>query len=393
MNPERPLKTIFPDSSWAKRLAIKALRLYAKTLPQNPPPFPPPGDAHVKILIQSMGGIGNTLMATPLIAATRKLYPNAQIDLLTTPAAAELLRTNPNLSNVLADQDGDDHSTAGYRALQRRIRSVRYDAVLLSLNAVTFRFAARSVLARIPNRIIHAYPFHSYDDFTSAFTSRVPRDNEAHDVVNNLELLRALSGEEASVERLALTISNDELAQARNTLTALGWDDSKKTVALCPGSSGWMSFKRWPLESYISLARKVVSELAGTNVIVFSGPDEESELPTWKRELPEDHCIVVTGLSLRAYAGALTLCNAVVTNDSLPMHMCAALQVHSIALFGPTNPKRTGPWMSPSTVMEAKTDFTPYVEIPYPPDPAQFPASMQTITIDDVFHAVRTHLE
>jgi len=340
-----------------------------------------------------MGGIGNTLMATPLIAAVRKLYPQARIDLLTTPSAAALLTKSTDITNILADQDGDDHSLIGYWRLQRRIRSVRYDVALLTLNAVTFRFAIRSVLARIPTRVIHAYPFHSYDDYTPAFSNAVQRNSEIHDVECNLDLIRAISGSEIEAGALSLTLTSDGSANAAQRLADRGWDAEKKTVALCPGSSGWMSFKRWPLDSFIQLAKAIAADQEAVNLIVFSGPDEKDEVSKWKQELSGSGFILVEGLSLPVYAGALTHCDVVVTNDSLPMHMCAALQVPTVALFGPTDAKRTGPWKCPTTILEAQTEFTPFVTIPYPPDPAQFPESMPTITVTDVHEAVRGYID
>lgn len=392
MDTQEPLKTIVPNSSLAKRVAIRALRLYGKTLPKNPLPFPPPGNAEVRILIQSMGGIGNTLMATPLIAATRTLYPNAQIDLLTSPGAAHLLAKDPHLSNLIPEQSGDDHSKSRYRQINRILRGSGYDAALLTLNAVTFRFAARSVLARIPWRLIHAYDFRSYDDYTSAFTHHVPRNKGAHDVECNIDLLRVLSGAEAGADELTLVLGEDENREARDTLISLGWEDTTPTVGLCPGSSGWMAFKRWPLNSYIELAKKIVNSIKKVNLVTFLGPDERDEVPVWKRELQGLSTILVEGLPLLPYAGALSLCNVVITNDSLPMHICAALQVPTVGLFGPTNANQTGPWKCPATVIVADTDYAPYFRIPYPPNPSRFPDCMSSITTGEVLAAVMDRL-
>jgi len=385
--PTAPLKTIFPESSLAKRAAIAALRLYGKTLPKNPPPFPPPGDAEVKILIQSMGGIGNTLMATPLIHATRELYPKARIDVLTSPGAAELLKKEPDIDSVISEQEGNDYSKTAYWRMIRDLYRSHYDAALLTLNAVTFRFAARSVLARVPIRLIHEYAFQSHDDFTSAFSKVIPKRSEAHDVECNLDLLRFLSGTSTEAGPLRIHLDDSEITEARQVLLKCGYNPERQTVAVCPGSSGWMSFKRWPLGSYIGLVKKLLINNENLNVLCFSGPDEKDEVDQWIDSVQSERFFLVRGLGLRTYAAAIKWCDVIVTNDSLPMHLAAALQRPVVALFGPTDPKRTAPWMCRSTVLCSPADFVPYFRIPYSPAPDQFPPSMDLITVDSVYKA------
>lgn len=381
------LETIFPPSRTAKRLATKTLRAYAKTL-RRPPAFPPPGDAAPKILILSHGGIGNTLMATPLIAAAREMYPNARIDVLTSPGAAVLLATNPHASNVIADQDGDDIGLAAYWRINRILRKGRYDAALSTVNATTFRFAVRPVLARIPIRVIHAYAFHPNDDYTTAFTHRIPHVTDEHDCIKNLNLLRAISGEVADAGPLVLGIPSDKVAGARRALGALGWTGEGKTVGLCSGSSTWMAFKRWPHTSYVRLARMLIGAYPDLRILAFCGPEEAAEAEAWKREFDDPRLIPVQGLDLMTYAGALTCCDATVVNDSLALHICAARQVPTVALYGPTSPAQTGPWKCRSTIVTPQGGCEPFCRFPYTPNPAHFPDYMAAISPDEVMDQV-----
>lgn len=385
---DQPERTIFPESGRAKRILTRALRGYALTLPAHPAPLPPPGAAPVRLLIQSMGGIGNTLMATPLVAALRGLYPAAQIDILTTPGAARFLEGNPHADAIIADQDGGEYSTAGYLRVQGILRRNRYDAALLTLNAVTFRFAIRTVLARVPIRAIHRYPFKPYDDYTPTFTHRVEKDPARHDVENNLALLREITGTAVEPGPLAIALDETLRAAAAEALGAQGWDPARPAVGLCPGSSGWMAFKRWPLEHYIDLARAIIEASAEVQVLVFTGPEELGELPAWEGAGLGNRCRAITGLPPRGYAAAIERCACIVTNDSLPMHLAAAVQCPVVALFGPTNPVQTGPWQTRARVLTPEVDFIPYLRIPYPLDPGQFPPCMHLITPDQVAEAV-----
>lgn len=386
-NPLSSEQTIFPPSSYGKRGAIALVRLYGRTLPSSPGILEP-GPNPVRILVQSMGGIGNTLMATPLLRAIREIYPNARIDLLTSPGAACLLQKTPGITEIISDQGGDDHSLSGYWRIQQRLRRTRYDAALLTLNAVTFRFAVRSVLARVPRRVIHHYAFEPYDDYTSAFSHRVPHDPlHQHDVEANLALLQALSGVSVPPGSLLLPLDGETRTRSHEKLRAAGLREDVPTVTLCPGSSGWMSFKRWPLERYIALARRLRERHPDWNLLVFSGPEEAEERERWRKETASLRILLIYGLSLPEMAAALSRTTVTVANDALFMHVSAALQRPVVALFGPTPSTRTGPWQCPATVIHSEP-YQPYFRIPYPPSPSLFPDYMQTIPVEKVMAAV-----
>src|SRR5690606_27649768 len=123
------------------------------------------------------------------------------------------------------------------------------------------------------------------------------------------------------------------------------WSGGRPTVALCPGSTRSRTDKRWPAERYVALARELLADYRDLSILFFCGPDEVEDVRVFRQALPDPRVTVVTELGLPAYAAALSLCDAAVSGDSLPVHLCAALQVPLVALFGPTDPRRTGPWM------------------------------------------------
>lgn len=349
---------------------------------RDPGPLPPTDSPDVRILIQSMGGIGNTLMATPLIAETRRLFPRARIDVLTSPAAAELLKNDPDITHVLTDRGTGSESVS----LSCRIRAARYDAAIVALNSHLSKFALRIVLGGVRRRLMHAYPFKPYDDFSSAYTHVLPRPDERHDVECNLDLLRCLTGADCVAGPLRLHLPNSAKDEARAHLSAFGWNADRSSVALCPGSTGWMHFKRWPLTHAMALADRLVNDAGDRHVVVFCGPDEADDAQAWRARDAHDRLHIVDNLPLSVYAAALSLMSAIVANDSLPMHLAAALQTPVVTLFGPTDPVRTGPWRCRAEIIQA--EGAPYYALPYPYDPAQFPDLMATIPPERVYDAV-----
>ncbi len=336
------------------------------------------------VLVQSIGGLGNTLMATPLLRALRLTLPEARIDLITSPGAAELLAGAQGVDRIVIDPLYTHGGLRLLRAYRRLLAEEGYDWCIHTLNAVIFKGILGVAATRIPRRVGHAYSFSRWEDHTRLFTDVVPIDPSRHDVENNLQLLRPVLGSVPNSGALELTLPEESFDEARTRLAERGWDPSRPTIGLSPGSSGWMSFKRWPEESYRELARRLLGEGNEPNVMVLCGPDEADAAERWRESLG-DRVIVVEGLPIRAFAATLRCCDVVVCNDSLPVHLCAALGVPTVALYGPTDPARTGPWRAPGVVVTPEGDWRPWFHLPNPPDPATQPDYMARIGVDRVF--------
>ena len=382
------MKTIFPKPGLAKKAVVQLARLYSTTLPRPTEIIPPTESSSLRILVHSQGGIGNTLMATPLLAGMRLVYPNAQIDLLVPPVTAELLKSNTRVNRIISDQGGYDYSLRRYLQKVREIYKTRYDAVVQPLNAIVLRFAIRSAIARVPVRISHRYNFDRLDDFSFIHSRTIAKESGVHDVVNNMQLLELLSGTSVCPGPLELSVSNREIDAFKQSAPDEFMSASYR-VGIFPGSSTWMSFKRWPIDKYIALAKEICSSLPGSRICVFYRPDEDrSDISNWKSEIDCNRLQIFDSLSLDSYAAAVSQLNIVIANDSLPMHLACALQRPVVALFGPTDPVATGPWMSHSRIVTPSEDYPPYFRMPYPLHPAQFPNYMDAIPVERVMTAV-----
>jgi lipopolysaccharide heptosyltransferase II len=381
-------KTIFPKAGIAKRLLTRAIRTYAKTLSSGPGFIEPSDSDSLKFLIHSMGGIGNTIMATPLMSALRKSFPRARIDLLTSPGAVAILKGFDGVSELIADSAESAQGLAQYIQLERRLLSSRYDAALLPLNAITIRLAARTTFARIPIRVCHRNSFRLEDDINGTYTNLVERRQGIHDVDCNLDLLKSLCGGGCEVGPMSIPISAHDIESAGEALQQAGFERGRVTIAFCPGSSGWMSFKRWPLPSFLELARRLLNEQPEWRIALFLGPDEIEEAERWTMPEFKKNAFVVKNMPMKQYAAALGTMSLVVANDSLPLHIASALQVPVVALFGPTNPHHTGPWGCRNRILLSGNTHSGYFELPYPLDPSQFPDVMADIPVDDVLQNV-----
>ena len=121
-------------------------------------------------------------------------------------------------------------------------------------------------------------------------------------------------------------------------LSEMGFDPGRRWIALCPGAR-WRS-KQWSLESFTTLVNKFNSKNIRFAVI---GGMEDRVMGKHLGEL--DRVIDLTGrTTLCEMVEWLRVCSVVVTNDTGPMHVAAALNTPVVALFGPTDPRLTGPY-------------------------------------------------
>lgn len=361
-----------------RRIAIEAARIFVRRRAASGHGGDP------AILVQSVGGIGNTIMATPMLRALRGAIPGARIHLMTSPGAAELLAGTHEMDRIVVDPIYTHGGPKLISAYRRLLVDERYDWCIHTLNAVIFKAVLGVAAGRIPRRAGHAYDFSRWEDHTRLFTDIARIDPTRHDVENNLALLKPLLGQVTEPGPLELDLAEHRVENAKQHLVGLGWDPARATVGLSPGSSGWMSFKRWPEESYRELAGRLIGEPNRPNVVVLCGPDEADVAGRWRERLG-DRVIIIEGPPIRAFAATLRCCNVVVCNDSLPVHLCAALGVPTVALYGPTDPARTGPWRGPGVVVTPEGDWRPWFHLPDPPNPATQPDYMSRIGVDQVF--------
>lgn len=113
-------------------------------------------------------------------------------------------------------------------------------------------------------------------------------------------------------------------------------------VGLFPGAEFGPS-KRWPYERWIGLAQALRREVPGIQVVLVAGPDEVWLVVPIHEQTGRIHPVVGPDLDLGRLASVLGHLDLLVTNDSGPMHVAAALGVACVALFGPTDPRRTSP--------------------------------------------------
>ncbi|MFN0069090.1 MAG: lipopolysaccharide heptosyltransferase II, partial [Limisphaerales bacterium] len=312
-----------------------------------------------RLLVRGVNWLGDAVMTTPALLRLRAALPAARVTLLTPAKLAQLWTTHPAVDEVLPLAAGE-----GVFAAARRLRAGRFDAALILPNSP--RSALEAWLARIPRRLGLARPWRTWmltqplpprpDEIrmkkrsigeihaalAAPFTihhSPFTQSLAAHHVHHYLHLAAALGADPAPVAP-QLSLAPDEQAQARAGLPGVAPATGTLWAGLNPGAE-YGPAKRWPAERFVAAAREV-SERTGCRWAIFGGARDVELAAGIAAELPGS--VNLAGrTTLRELMVALAACRVLLTNDTGPMHVAAALGVPVVVPFGSTSPELTGP--------------------------------------------------
>jgi len=256
--------------------------------------------------------LGDVVLTTPLLSALAAHH--GPVDVVTTPVAAPLLETHPAVRQVIPyDKRGSDRGWAGVRRLARRLRTERYERAYLPHRSL--RTATLAMLARIPSRIGFS------GGWSFLYTAAGPKPSVGHESDRLLALADEASG--AYPPHLRATAADEQAATAII---------DGAFIALAPGSI-WGS-KRWPY--YPELAARLAADVA---VVVVGGQDDVElgdAIVAAIRPSGRPAVNACGRLTLRESAALIGRASALVTNDSAPLHLAAAMGTPIVGLFGPT---------------------------------------------------------
>lgn len=294
-----------------------------------------------RVLFIRTDRLGETLLNLPAVAAITAALPDASVSLLVHPDLQPLLAGLPGVSEVLADQAGGSWWHRAWR-LSRRLSGRRFDAAIVSNPKKELHAAVW--LARIPVRV-------GYDrKWGGLLTHRIPDRKtlgDRHEVEYNFDLVRALDLPVQILPWRFPSLSHEQAELFRLPELA-GLRPSDLLVAVHPFTSN--PAKQWPPERF----RELIGRLAQTTRVVVIGGAAERERAA--AVVPERGAIDAVGrLSLRQSAALLQRARLLISNDSGPVHLAAAVGTPVLALFGaahgPAGPGRWGPWGEGHTVL------------------------------------------
>lgn len=341
-----------------------------------------------KFLIIKVSSLGDVIHALPALATLRANHPSAHIAWLVEKPYKDLLYNNPHLDEIIVirtrywRKNWTLETFGEIRDTIAKLRKHRFDVALdmqglIKTGLIAFLSGARQRLGL--NRKNCREPLNAL--FTNKRAPFV--DKGSHVVDINLNLIRLAGGTQSGSQPHRLEVP-EEIQVKVDVFFQENPDLSAKPIAVINPGAGFPT-KLWKLDRFAKLADRIAKE-QGLHILLAWGPDEKpmaeriADLMTEKSWIAPKTTIQES-IALFKHAALMISC------DSGPLHLCAAMGIPTVSIFGPTDPARNGPYGSNHQVV-------------YKEQPCSFcwkktcaietHDCMEQVEVDDVFQAVKT---
>lgn len=291
-----------------------------------------------RIALLKPSALGDIVHSLPVLSALKELYPASSIDWIVNASFEPLIAGHPDLRATVPFQRGTFRKglwpSLRYAAqFAGRLRKNRYDLVV-DLQGL-LRTGIMAAATGAPVRVGFANAREGSRHF---YTHRVevPDAESIHAVDRYWRIVEALGGGHLA-KRFHVPIQPSELEVLEREFV----EYPRPWIAIAPGSK-WLT-KRWPPAHFATLANRARAEFGGTCFLV--GAAEDAALAVEFRRFAEGASVDLTGrTSLPKLAALLSRCDAMLANDTGPLHLAAALGTPCIAPYTCTKVAKHGPY-------------------------------------------------
>ena len=319
-----------------------------------------------KILVILPNWLGDAIMATPAIELLSKYHPDARFTFVGSYVSIEALKHHPKCERAIVDETK--------KASNRFLATYKLAKELGEFHlAITFRNQLHSsLLLRFTNTVICLAKQSWHSMFLLSHTPKIKADK--HLVLQYAELAMInVDTYEDDIDSLKLFIEAKQ--------------HEKPTLGLNAGAT-YGSAKRWYPERFAEVAHAFSEQF---NIIIFGGPNEVEMAGEIEDNLISLNVGNFTNLAgktnIQELCANIAGCSLFITNDSGPMHVAAAYQVPTVAIFGPTKHKETSQWMNEkSKIVREDMDCAPCMKRECP---LKHHECMKNITASKVIEAVK----
>jgi len=343
------------------------------------------GSGKVNILIVKLSAIGDVVHTLPSLAALRRCYPEAHITWVVEEASSDLISNHPDLDRIIISRrkcwienlkkfDNIKATIADIRLFVRTLRDRKYDLV------IDFHGLFKSSMIVLLSGGKRKMGYDSMQEFSGLFlTERIPEDMEKHAVDRYLDFIRYL-GADADNPEFNITVTEENKTRIESLLKAADVDINGPFVAVNPVA--FWDTKLWEDDRFAGLCDRIIKELKCR--VVFTGGKGQGGIERIQSMMVSLSVNMEGQTTLRDLAYLYSLSRLLITTDSGPMHIAAAMNTPTVALFGPTDPSRTGPYGNGHTIVRKEMPCSPCFL-----KKCDTKRCMEEIGVDEVFEAVK----
>ncbi len=303
--------------------------LKRKKMPANPS----------RILIMRSAGIGDVLMSTALVRAIRLAYPNAHITYLVGEWSAPAIKNNPDIDEIITYHDEIifKKKIAGTIEIIKQIKSKKFEIAIILDKAWEWNMLA--FLFGIPFRIGFERKGEGFaNNFNVVFEGKKYELEYYRDIAN-------LAGAKNAPKHMYMYPKPADIKKIQKILSKHKINP-KKLIVISPGGAKnpgqELAEKRWPAQNYAKVADLLIQKKY--SVVLLGGKTDKEINKKVLQNMKRKPALNIAGeLSLSESAALLSKSRLMITHDSGPMHLGAAMNTTIVAIFGPTDPKRFAP--------------------------------------------------
>jgi len=308
-----------------------------------------------RILIVKPSSLGDVVHALPTVARIRRRFPDAHIAWVVNESLASLLQHSPVINELVPFHR---QQLSKFPSLLKQLRAGKFNIV------VDLQGLLRSGIMTFATRALRRIGLSDAREGSRMFYNEIVTVPRVHAVDRYLKTAEYLGCTDAAVE-FPLGVADAPRE---------GW------IAINP-SARWET-KLWGVERYRALAERLPRER-----VVFTGSASEA---VWINRLSEGFTSKAGQTDLLELAEFYSRCSVVITNDSGPMHIAAAVGTPVVAIFGPTDPMLTGPYGKQHVVLRAGVHCSPCLKDRCSHQPLM--ECMEKITVEQVVTEIQRYL-
>jgi lipopolysaccharide heptosyltransferase II len=358
------LKSLLKDTYLRSRRALLWLFVFLRKTTV-------PSKSEIKrVLFLRHDRIGDMVLSTAALKALRRGYPHAKITVLASERNFEILKHNPNVDKVLIYK--------GIPWFIREIRTQCYDLVIDPFVTYELKQALMTYLSGGKYRI--GFEEAGREVF---FNVRGPATSPPKRMVDHLLDLAVLAGGKREGCEPEVFLSDTEIQWANDALVEKEIRAHDLIIAIHPGAH--YPSQRWPAERFGELSRTILER--GEAQVILLGSQAEEVLLHDVKKIAGDGIQVFSGLKLRDLMALINRCDLLVCNNSGPLHVASALKVPTVSMIGPTVTPLWLPYGQHNAVIGKELSCSPCNRAH-----CKDHECMESITVDEVFKAVRSQI-
>jgi len=297
-----------------------------------------PKEEPQNIIIRMPNWLGDLVMATPLLKDLRDKFSEARLTAMCQANVAPLLEQDPHIDEVLSFKRPSGWIHGQHRDIVEPLRYGGYDLGILTTNS--FSSAWWFWLGNVKNRIGYGAGMRS---FLLDKSLPFPKERERqHQVITYKMLLKPL-GVPLSDTPLRLAVSNEEIETAKRILAKYGAKVGEEIIVGINPGAAYGSAKCWLPERFSQVTKRLLED-PKVRVVFFGDHNGAPLVNAICKDMPERVINLAGKTSIRELMALIACCSSMLSNDSGPMHIAAALKTPLVAIFGSTSSVKTSPY-------------------------------------------------